>query len=330
MIKKLSDKHLLNKIRKKYRSDITTFILMILRKIMDTLLITCCIASCKEERTGFAISKDSTPIYYKTFGSGPPLLIINGGPGMNSAGFEDLAKRLSRNHTTIIYDQRGTGRSALNKLDSSTITIALMMEDIEAIRKKLNLQKWSILGHSFGGMMASYYACMYPQYLDKMILSSSGGIDLDLLNYVSEQINAKLSKPDQDSVAYWTKKIEEGDTTHFAKYERGRHLAPAYVVNKKFISVIAERLTQSNAAVNQLIWEELIKIKFNCYDKLKTFHKPVLIIQGRQDIIRPETAEKAHAALSNSRIVYLDHSIHYGWLDNGTVFFKEINTFLKE
>ncbi|MBL0008446.1 MAG: hypothetical protein IPP25_15045 [Saprospiraceae bacterium] len=54
-----------------------------------------------------AISIDGAQIYYKTFGKGQPLLIINGGPGMNSDGFEGLAVSLSEHFMTIIYDQRG-------------------------------------------------------------------------------------------------------------------------------------------------------------------------------------------------------------------------------
>lgn len=284
-------------------------------------------SSCSGQTSDFALSTDKTSIFYKTFGSGKPLLIINGGPGMNSEGFEGLAKTLSANFQSIIYDQRGTGKSTLNVLDSSTINMKLMIDDIESIRKHLKIEKWSVLGHSFGGMVASYYATQYPEHIEKIVLSSSGGIDLDLLNYVQGQINSKLSKSDLDSVNYWTKKINEGDNGHYAKLERGKHLAPAYVIDKKYIPIIAERLTQLNSAINQLIWADLTKINFNCKTKLKLFSNPVLIIQGKQDIIKAETAEKAHHALPNSKVVYMDHCIHYGWLDNEEVYFQEINKF---
>ena len=283
---------------------------------------------CSAQKSNFAVSTDHTNIFYKTFGSGKPLLIINGGPGMNSDGFEGVAKKLSTRFQSMIYDQRGTGKSQLNRLDSSTITMKLMIDDIESIRKQLKIEKWFVLGHSFGGMVASYYATQYPEHIEKMVLSSSGGIDLDLLNYVQGQINSKLSSSDLDSVNYWAKKISEGDTSHFAKLQRGMHLAPAYVVDKKFIPVVAERLTQLNSAINQLIWADLRKINFNCAAKLKLFSNPVLIIQGRQDIVKAATAEKAHMALANSKVVYMDHCIHYGWLDNEAVYFQEINQFL--
>lgn len=247
---------------------------------------------------------------------------------MNSDGFEGLAKILSKDNQAILYDQRGTGRSVLKTSDSSTITMKLMMDDIESLRKELKIEKWSLLGHSFGGMLVSYYATLYPEHIEKIILSSSGGIDLTLLNYVGASITSKLSKAGQDSLAFWNKRIEDGDTSHHARLQRGMHLAPAYVLNKKFIPVIAERLTQGNTTVNQLIWNDLQKINYNCAEKLKSYNKPVLIIQGKEDILKPEIAEKSHQAFKNSKVIFMDHCIHYGWLDNEEVYFKEINLFL--
>jgi proline iminopeptidase len=280
------------------------------------------------QNEGIAMSSDNAPIHYKIFGTGKPVLIINGGPGMNCNGFEGLAIKLSQNNQTIIYDQRGTGKSTLNVLDTSTITLQLMMDDIESLRKHLGVEKWTILGHSFGGMLASAYASSYKEHIEKLILSSSGGIDLSLLNYVGASLNSKLSAAELDSLQYWNKRISEGDTSYHARLGRGKALAPAYVYNKKFVPIIAERLTQGNNTVNQLIWYDLRKIEFDCSKKLGTFEKPVLIIQGRQDIIKTETAEKAHAVLKHSKIVIVDNCSHYGWLDNETEYLGEINSFL--
>lgn len=58
-------------------------------------------------------------------------MIINGGPGMNSTGFVDLAKRLSKSNQVIIYDQRGNGKSTLVLINKSTVTMDLMIKDLE-------------------------------------------------------------------------------------------------------------------------------------------------------------------------------------------------------
>ncbi|MGN6250164.1 MAG: alpha/beta fold hydrolase [Ginsengibacter sp.] len=276
---------------------------------------------------GYVLSGDSK-IYYRTFGSGKPLLIINGGPGMNSDGFVDLAKALSKNNETIIYDQRGTGKSVLPKVDKSTVTMLLMVRDIDNLRKHLKIKKWAVLGHSFGGMLASYYATLYPQNIESLILSSSGGIDLGLLSYVGARIQSKLSLQEKDSLLYWNKKISNGDTSFFARLHRGLALAPAYLYNRKNVPAIAERLTQGVPVVNDLVWQDMQRIKFDCKKNLSHFNKPVLIIQGQQDIIEEQTAVLEHNVLMNSKLVLIDHCVHYGWLDRPDVYFKEVENFL--
>lgn len=277
---------------------------------------------------GYAKNNDLSQTYYRTFGKGEPLLIINGGPGMNSNGFEDMAKTLSENQETIIYDQRGTGKSKLSKLNSKTISMKLMADDIESLRKHLKIKKWNILGHSFGGMLASYYATIYPESINKLVLSSSGGVDLTLLKSPN-LIEAGLSKAEKDSLDYWNAKIEKGDTSHKARLGRGRAMAPAYVYDQKFVPVIAERLTQGNSKINGLLWADMQKMNFDCKAKLKNFNNPVLVIQGKEDIISNEIGELAQKTLPNSKLILLEHSKHYGWLDAREKFFSDINSFLK-
>lgn len=299
------------------------------RLIMALIVMTSLsIGTAISQQSGVAVSEDGARIFYKTFGKGHPLLIVNGGPGMNSDGFEGLAVSLSEHFMTIIYDQRGTGKSELKVHDNTTITMELMLNDIESIRKQMGLASWSVLGHSFGGMVASAYATVYPDKIDKIVLSSSGGINLRLLDYFRESLHSKLTATQLDSVNYWERKIAAGETDHYTRLQRGKYLAPAYVMDPQYYPVIAERLTQGNGTINQLMWDDLRTNKFDCASKLKSFTQPVLIIQGKQDIVRASTAEEAHKAFSNSRIVYMDHCIHYGWLDNPEVYFQEVIRFL--
>ncbi|MDX6191488.1 alpha/beta fold hydrolase [Flavobacterium sp. Fl-318] len=277
---------------------------------------------------GLAKNNDASLTYYKTFGKGEPLLIINGGPGMNSNGFEAMAKTLSQNQETIIYDQRGTGKSKLVKLDATTISMRLMADDIESLRKHLKIKKWNILGHSFGGMLASYYATIYPNSIDKLILSSSGGVDLTLLKSAN-LIEAGLNQAQKDSLNYWNDKIEKGDTSYTARIGRGRAMAPAYVYDQKYAPIIAERLTQGNSTINGLLWADMQKMNFDCKAKLKNFKNPVLVIQGKEDIISNEIGEIANKTFPNSKLILLEHSKHYGWLDAREKYFLEINSFLK-
>ncbi|WP_279615096.1 alpha/beta fold hydrolase [Desulfospira joergensenii] len=279
------------------------------------------------QKSGFLITDDGK-IHYQTYGSGSPFLIINGGPGLDSEGFSPLAELLSDKYLTILFDQRGTGKSALKKIDNTTITMKRMAQDIESLRAHLNIKDWIVLGHSFGGWMAEYYASRYPERIKGMILSSSGGIDLEVLNYVSANINIRLSEAEKESLKYWLEKIRQGDTGYDAKYKKGECLAPAYLYNKKFVPQVAERLAHTNLQINKLVFRNLHEINFDCKETLRNFSKPVLIIQGRQDIVGDGTAFRAHSILRNSTVVFLNECGHYGWLDQKEQYIQEIDKFL--
>ncbi len=276
------------------------------------------------------IDSKNAKLHYKIFGEGMPLLIINGGPGFNSDGFIPLAKEFGKKYMAIIYDQRGTGQSVMEQLNNENITMDLMVEDMEVLRKHLKLEEWTILGHSFGGLMAAYYTSKHPDKVKGIVFSSSGGLDLGLTSYVGQRVNSLLTQEERDSLNYWTNKMSQGDNSYHARYRRGLALAPAYVYNREFIPAIAERLTQSNMQINGMVWSDLRRINYDTKEELREFKNPVLIIQGKNDILTVETAQIAHEVLPNSKLVTLDKCGHYGWLDRREAFFREIHAFLNQ
>jgi len=271
---------------------------------------------------------DNQVIHLKVYGSGTPVLIINGGPGMNSNGFQSLASIIGQSKMAIIYDQRGTGQSNLTNIDERTIDIDSMVNDIEIIRNHLKIKKWIVLGHSFGGMLSSYYASKFPNRIKGLILSSSGGINMKLFSILN--ISSRLSNTERDSLNYWNKKIALGDTSYFARLQRGKFLAPAYLFDRSNVPVVAHRLTQGNSVINQLVYQSMRKIDFDCTEELKKFKAPVLIIQGKQDIIPKSIGDFANNVFQNSTFIILEKCGHYGWLDNSELYFKSINRFLEE
>lgn len=266
-------------------------------------------------------------IHFEMYGSGnDTILVINGGPGMHSEGFRTIAKLLGEERVAVIYDQRGTGKSTLSEVNEETITLDNMVKDIETIREYLHLKEWGVLGHSFGGMMASYYTTLHPQRVCGLVLSSSGGVDLDLFDNFNPQ--SKLTQTQRDSLNYWSSKMAAGDTTYYTRYQRGKHLAPAYLYDQSFVPMVADRMTQGNWDVNGLVFQDMRGMKFDCKSDLKQYPFPVLIIQGEEDIVPKSIAEKGHQTFPNSKLVFLERCGHYGWLERKEAYLKNINEFL--
>lgn len=280
-------------------------------------------------QTDTIITSGNSKLHYKTFGTGKPLLIINGGPGMNSEGFVAIAEEISRfGYQTIIYDQRGTGKSTLETTNPETVTMDLMVQDIESLRKHLKINTWIILGHSFGGIMEVYYASKHPETIDKLIFSSSGGVNMKFTSYVSSRLQDNLTKTERDSLSFYQRKVDNGDNSIVTLKKRTSFLANAYVFDKSKASIIAARLTQTKFEINALVFEDLRKIDFDCANKFKNFNKPVLVLQGKNDIITTETAKEIANAFPNSKLVLMDNCGHYGWLDAKEVYITAIKSFL--
>ncbi len=273
--------------------------------------------------------QNSFKTHYRIFGKGEPIVIINGGPGMNSNGFTGVAEQIAlMGFQTIIYDQRGTGKSKLNSLDNQTITMDLMAEDLENLRQELKFSKWTVMGHSFGGLLASHYVAKYPNSVARLIFSSSGGVNMKFVSYVNDRLMGNLTAQQRDSLSFYQNKMQKGDTSYQTLLKRASFLANAYVFDKSHAPKIASRLTEINFKLNGLVFQDLTKIKFDYTNQFKQSNIPVLIIQGANDIISVETAQEIKQSFGNAQIHILENCAHYGWLDKPQEYFGALKQFL--
>lgn len=272
------------------------------------------------------VATEDGNIYYEVYGEGKPLLIINGGPGFNSRGFENLAQELSKSNQVILYDQRATGNSTLTKVNAETVTLKNMVEDIEVLRCHLQFDSWVILGHSFGGMLAYAYATAYPEHITGMIQSSSGGYDLSLLG--NTDFTRHLSEKVRDSFSYYNQRVRRGDMAYTTRYKRAYFMAHAYLYETSEIETVARRLLEVNSEINALVWQNMRDINFDVTDEIKKFQKPVLIIHGKNDIVNMNIPKRAHEILPQSELVLLEQCKHYGWIDRKKAYYSAINNFL--
>ncbi|HEV8490939.1 MAG TPA: alpha/beta hydrolase, partial [Candidatus Angelobacter sp.] len=121
---------------------------------------------------------------YETFGAkgtALPIIAVNGGPGLSHAYMvqNDLWERIGRNRLVVLYDQRGTGASKRVQAGAPQSMVSQTMDaqvaDLDAVRQALGLDKFALLGDSYGGLVAMAYAAAHPEHVAKLILSDSPG-----------------------------------------------------------------------------------------------------------------------------------------------------------
>ena len=102
----------------------------------------------------------------------PVLFLLHGGPGGDHSSFKTQATAELRDVAQLVYvDHRGSGRS--EPADPSAYTLDDNIEDLEALRKTLGLERISILGSSYGGMVAIGYAIRYPDRVANLVLAAT-------------------------------------------------------------------------------------------------------------------------------------------------------------
>ncbi|MBC8354408.1 MAG: alpha/beta fold hydrolase [Planctomycetes bacterium] len=126
----------------------------------------------------FANVRD-TKIYFDVDGMGlvpdkgqmvqrPTLFLLHGGPGGDHASFKTQMADLRDAAQLVYVDHRGSGRSAAG--DPQSHTLDNNIDDLDALREHLGLERISLLGSSYGGMVAQGYAIRYPDRLANLIL----------------------------------------------------------------------------------------------------------------------------------------------------------------
>ena len=119
--------------------------------------------------TKHRINVRDAELYVEEEGKGVPLILINGGPGGTHHYFHpwfSLAKKYAR---LIYYDQRGCGLSDF-KPGKDGYSVYQAVDDLDAIRRTLNIDKWVLLGYSYGGFLAQFYTINYPENVAGLIL----------------------------------------------------------------------------------------------------------------------------------------------------------------
>ena len=223
-------------------------------------------------------TSDSTKLYAKISGQGPYCLFIHGGPGAWSKSFEVLKGNELEKHYSMIYlDQRGSGRSE----NAENYSLDRILLDIEELRKELGIDKWSILSHSFGGIIAFNYARQYPEYIESLIFANA---TLNFMASISDQgkyVDSLLGKS-QDSID------KDSILPHFFTSKQRLHqqgLAYKTLTDKPESFKLVDSIDQTSPSTY-----DFAKNIWNYSEYLEDYSKmtqqikaPVLVITGSQD-----------------------------------------------
>jgi len=261
-------------------------------------------------------------------GSGYPLIVLHGGPGLDHTMFGDYLDPLGDDQRLILVDQRSQGRS--DRTDPQTWTLAQMARDVIDLAQSLGLDDYALLGHSYGALVALQNAVDFPGAATKTIISS-GFPSARYLAWVGENLE-KFEPVElrQQVVASWEQEatVETAEqVTELLADQLPFHFADPLDPR------IAEYASQTAGAVNSpdvlrhFAVQEYGGIEVE--DRLNQVTQPTLVLAGRRDRVCSVAAAEAMAnGIPNARLVIFENSGHVTFVEENEAYLAAVRDFL--
>lgn len=290
---------------------------------------------------GFVESHDVL-IYYKALGRGQPLVILHGGPGASHDYFLPYLLPLVRRNRVIFIDERGSGRS--QKVENPAgYTVENMAEDVEAVRTGLDLGKISLLGHSYGGVLAQAYAFKYQENLTKLILCSTfhstrkmNGVFKKLKKTMGPELRARIDEMEKTGLFGHGKEYQKNRyTPEYMIAAWGEGYFPYLYQNHPDPNFDPERNGIMSWDLYREMWGSngefvidgnLTSVEYT--DRLSSIQVPTLITVGDHDECDLSLSQEMHEKIAGSTLVILPKSGHMTFVDQPTLFLAKVDEFL--
>jgi pimeloyl-ACP methyl ester carboxylesterase len=267
--------------------------------------------------------------YWRAFrmaGSGPPLLLIHG-IGDSSETWLDVLPRLARRYTVIAPDLLGHGESAKPRADYAIAAYACGMRDLLGV---LDVDRVSVVGHSFGGGVAMQFAYQFPERCERLVLVGSGGIGqavhplLRMAAAPGAELGLSVAASAPARAAMWFAEPvlrATGGMRFGADFDyvlRRYRALRARTARQAFLRTLRAGVDARG---------QIITMLDRCY---LAAGLPTQIIWGRRDRVIPARhAAIAHAAMPGSRLEIFDRSGHFPHHDEPDRFTRVVERFVE-
>jgi proline iminopeptidase len=254
------------------------------------------------------ISIRGVSLFVDVVGNGDPLVLMHGGPGGDHITLLPL-RPLADHFTLVFYDHRCNGRS--EGAEVSSMTWENLTADADALRQKLGFEKWAVLGHSFGGMVALEYALRYPENLSHLLLLDTCG-DIRWVQQNAPEILAKRGYSESTvrmARRYYNGQIAPNEMTPAMMKLAGAYyhrLTPLQLVRD--LSLGMRMKSRPEALI--FGYGQLLQ-GWTVMDRLNEIKVPTLVMAGRDDFQFPPDHQAILAdRLPNARLEIIERAGH--------------------
>jgi len=273
------------------------------------------------------------PLFWTVYGpsTSDRLLVLHGGPGADQEYLLPQMLALASDRELLFYDQRGGGRSKTD--DREPITWQTQVEDLDRVIQELELGSPTIVGYSWGGLLAMLYAIeavagSTQSRPRRLVLIDPAPVTRQFRRTFESDFSRRQTSPEvvrlrdelarsglreTDADAYRHRAFELSVAGYFADPKAAHGLTPFRVTGR----------------VQASVWESLGDYDLTAPGLLDSVSVPTLIVHGRQDPIPLASSEAAARAL-HARFVVIEGSGHVPYVEQPVALFDAIRAFLAD
>jgi len=271
-----------------------------------------------------------TRLFVSERGSGYPLFVLHGGPGLDHDEFGDYLDPLCDQFRLILVDLRAQGKS--EKCPESTWTLEQMAKDVVLLANALELKQYAVLGHSYGAFVALQNAVDFPGAASYTIVS--GGVpSARFLSAVAENLNKLKPVEIRNQVkASWDRETSVETPEEFAELMHDQ--MPFHFGNPLDPRIAEYEERTSNTVYSPAVLRHFAQAEYGgieVEERLKDVTQPVLVTTGRMDrVCTVEAAEAMAKGLPNAELVIFENSGHMTFVEENERYLQVVRNFLNK
>ncbi len=288
------------------------------------------------------------PIFSISFGqkTNPAIIFLHGGPGYNCSNFEitTAANLAKQGFYVIVYDRRGEGRSTTTK---AKFTFDESFSDLQDLYKQYGIEKATLIGHSFGGIVATLFAEKFPDKIKSIVLVGAPIALQETFKTIIEKCKIMYASKSDDVGLSYLEQLEQMDTESI-KYssacfyhavKNGFYTPKVFTEDAKknyalfrTDSTLIKHATVMTTDATKGFWKNESYTSINLTDKIKqlvTSKIKIYGIYGKDDgLYSAEQINALKQLIGLNNIVYLDNCSHNVFIDQQIIFLDTITKWL--
>jgi len=265
-------------------------------------------------------------VHVHTVGAGPSLIVV-GGPQLGHQYMRPL-DAFAEEFRLVYYDARGSGQTETG--DPSQLSFTGAVEDLEALRQALELDRLSVLGHSLGGHVAYLYASRHPEHMESLILVDVGPpLDEELGRRFWSAMESRRS-PEDEEAGSRIRASAEFQSAEPAALERFiKNLYGPFFRDPQTPAQLDWGFTPITAA-NVLDYEERLMGTLSALDPVGSLGRvecPTLVVHGEADPIPWEFGKFIADRIPGAKLIVIPGASHFPFVEDRAAFLQAIEDF---